>query len=448
MGSEDFSGCASGKSCNDAPDFIQDELSSRFAVRTTWTCRPKTALMDDHPEPSPPANPSAPESNSPQPDQTSSEPAREPLPMPWLTYAICAVCVLIFGYFNLESKSPSFDQVAEFLAPRPVSIWFGAYWGLITPAFVHLAFWHLFFNLWWAKDFGQLLELTLGRLKYLGFVLGSAAVSHGTELAISGQTGIGYSGVVYALFGYAWARRRVEPLYETVTDGKTVQWLLGWAVLCVVLTAAKIWNVANAAHIGGLVFGYCVGAVRIAPRFRGAYAVGLAGVTVLAILSATYLPWSQSWKDRSTIHGFVVLIDKAKSGDATAQFQYGHVLLGFPDRKREGLDWLKKSAEQNFVPAMNGLAWYFATTTNATLRNGGEALKWAKAACDKDGWNEASLVDTLAAAHAELDQWAEAVTNQQKAIALLTAKQRLNTNLWQGFQSRLSRYQNHEKFRE
>ena len=404
--------------------------------------------MNDHSQSSSPLDSSSPELNSSPSEPALPEAPREALPTPWLTYAICAVCVAIFGYLNWELKSGASGSVFDFVVPKSVSIWHGAYWGLITPAFVHLAFWHLFFNLWLAKDLGQVLEPTMGRMRYFAFVLGSAAVSHGTELAFSGQTGIGYSGVVYSLFGYALARRRVQPVYERITDRKTVQWLLGWAVLCVVLTMARVWNVANAAHIGGLIFGYCAGAILVAPRFRVAYGLGLAAVTVLAVLSAVYMPWSRTWRDREAIYGFVVLIDQAKSGDPTAQFQYGHVLLRFQDRKQEGLDWLRKSAQQEFLPAMNGLAWFFATSTNASMRDGAEALKWATAACAKDGWKEANLVDTLAAAHAELDQWNEAVTNQQKAIFLLTAKQRKDTNLWRGFESRLRQYQSHEKFRE
>ena len=404
--------------------------------------------MNDQSDASPQPEPPESQTRSSQPEDGSRSRFGEGWPTPWLTYGIVAVCLSIFGYLNLATGTPSFERVTEFLAPRSVTIWPGAYWGLITPAFVHLAFWHLFFNLWVAKDLGQVMEPVMGRLRFLALVLGSAAASHGTELAISGQTGIGFSGVIYALFGYAMAMRRVEPMFEIITNRRTIQWLLGWAVLCMALTAFKIWNVANAAHFGGLVFGYCVGAARIAPRFRAAYGAALIAVSGLAVLSAFYAPWSPAWKNREDVRNFLRLIGRAHSGDAVAQFQYGEFLLRFGDRKQEGLDLMKMSARKDFLPAMNGLAWVFATSTNASLRNGTEAVKWAAAACAKDDWKDANLVDTLAAAHAEMNQWDEAVKAQERAISLLTVEQKSDAKLASGFESRLRQYRNQEKFRE
>ena len=85
---------------------------------------------------------------------------------------------------------------------------------------------------------------------------------------------------------------------------------------------------------------------------------------------------------------------------------------------------LRKSAEQGFVLAMNDLAWRLATDPRDNVRDGNSALKFAQLACEKDGWATAGYIDTLAAAHAELGQWEQAVAFQQQAIAKANPEER------------------------
>ena len=102
----------------------------------------------------------SPESEASSNPPAASEAVVAPLPTPWLTYAVVGVCTAIFAYLNLAQNTPSFNQVSEILAPSAVSIWTGYYWGLLTSALVHFEIWHFLFNMWWAKDFGKLLEPT------------------------------------------------------------------------------------------------------------------------------------------------------------------------------------------------------------------------------------------------------------------------------------------------
>src|SRR5262245_61685631 len=114
---------------------------------------------------------------------------------PFVTYAVIALCALVFALFNLPGDFST--GLSDALAPNNVQIWHGAVWGLLTSAFVHVAFFHLLFNLLWARDLGSLLEPDMGAMRYLGFVVASAVVSSGWQLLASGSTGIGYSGIVY-----------------------------------------------------------------------------------------------------------------------------------------------------------------------------------------------------------------------------------------------------------
>lgn len=77
---------------------------------------------------------------------------------------------------------------------------------------------------------------------------------------------------------------------------------------------------------------------------------------------------------------------------------------------REALRLLPElSPELPNVTWANNLAWALATNPDARVRNGPEAVAWARKACAADPRPRPSLLDTLAAALAEDGQFAEAI---------------------------------------
>ena len=336
-------------------------------------------------------------------DHEQTEAVAEHHGVPLITYAVIFLCTMLWAYLNFAEDWPYYGEVFSAVAPRGFRIWTGAVWGLVTAAFVHFDFWHILFNMWWAKDFGRMLEPGMGRKKYLLFILCAAVVSSGLQLVFTDQTGIGFSGVVYAMFGFGVVARRVHPQYLEIIDTRIVQWLLGWLVLCIILTYFDVLNIANAAHIGGLVFGLCVGMIFVVRRYVTSCSIVLVLLAATTIVSVTYLPWSEAWRSRHEVLEIIKIEEKARAGDPEAQYVYSNILMSYEKERAEGLSWLRKSAEQGYVPAMNGVAWILATDPAPAVRNGAAALELALQVCEKDGWKSASYIDTLAAAYAETD---------------------------------------------
>ena len=359
-----------------------------------------------------------------------------------VTTMVVAVCVVNFLLVNLVTNHAG-SVVQDILVPGPVAIWTGAVWGLVTPAFVHFAWWHILFNMWWARDFGHLLEPDLGRRRYIGFILIGAIASSGWQLLTTDGTGIGFSGVVYALFGYILARRRSRPAFRDFLRSSTIFWLLGWLVFCVVLTIARVWNVGNAAHIAGLAFGYLLGLARERPRLRVGAVVGLSILFIGVVASCSYMPWSAVWRARHFIRQVDTWRRQAEAGDVRAQAMYGSTLARWPQDRERGMEWLRRAAKAGDAWGTNGLAWWLATAPEDALRNGREAVQWAEK--QYKAYPTANSGDTLAAAFAEADRWEEAIATQERALRDLPTD---STKYADEFRQRLELYKQHKKWRE
>jgi GlpG protein len=94
-----------------------------------------------------------------------------------------------------------------------------------------------------------------------------------------------------------------------VLDARTIQIFVIWLVGCVVATYLKVWEVGNAARIGGLLFGGAVAGsflLRFRPRLIFS---GLVALVVFSIVPLFWCPWSITW-----------LSDKAYNAHAAAQY--------------------------------------------------------------------------------------------------------------------------------
>jgi membrane associated rhomboid family serine protease len=141
-------------------------------------------------------------------------------------------------------------------------------WQVLSYAFLHGNAWHLFFNALMLVQFGPRLELSLGRKRYIQFLLVCTLGAAACQLAVVswmhangyevGPT-VGASGYIYGiLLGWAvlWPRDRLMLLLPPVEMSvRTMVLVFGGIELFMGITGTAQ-GVAHFAHLGGMLFGW------------------------------------------------------------------------------------------------------------------------------------------------------------------------------------------------
>ena len=78
------------------------------------------------------------------------------------------------------------------------------------------------------------------------------------------------------------------------------------------------------------------------------------------------------------------------------------------------------SSRPDLPEALCNIAWIEATSTNATLRNGPDALALSKRACGLTGDKNPNCLRALAVAYAEVGNFEEAIDSAQQVILIFT----------------------------
>ncbi|WP_200955009.1 rhomboid family intramembrane serine protease [Aeromicrobium sp. Root236] len=163
----------------------------------------------------------------------------------------------------------------------------GAYWRLLTSAFLHENILHIAFNMYALYLFGPFVEQALGRVRfiaaYLTMSVGASAFVY--WLSDPGTLTIGASGAIFGLFGMA-----LILLLKAKQDVTTLLVLLG--INAFLSTQG---NISWQGHLGGFVFGCLLGVVfAYAPRERRSQVQALAMVAVwIGIIVAVVLRTQQ-----------------------------------------------------------------------------------------------------------------------------------------------------------
>lgn len=176
------------------------------------------------------------------------------LDRPLLTISLILVSTGVSLYSNFGAQLDPIRGwfITEYLNAGLPEIRGGQLWRLITPIFLHFAWFHLLFNGIWMWQLGSVIERRLGPWDLGVLVVTIGIGSNVAQFLSAGPLFGGLSGVVYGLLGYFWVQGRFNPRFGLVLNNTVVYLMLGWFVLCWV---GIIPNVANWAHTAGLGLG-------------------------------------------------------------------------------------------------------------------------------------------------------------------------------------------------
>lgn len=157
--------------------------------------------------------------------------------------------------FRVQGEYLYFTSLAQGLAE-------GQWWRLVSPMLLHFGVLHLAMNGLWYWELGKRIELRQGPWVLLSLTLLFSLVSNLAQHYVSGPSLFGgLSGVLYGLLGYVWLYQWLAPNpHYSLPKGVLVMMLI-WLVVCLsgVISQLGFGQIANAAHVGGLLIGCLAG---------------------------------------------------------------------------------------------------------------------------------------------------------------------------------------------
>lgn len=160
-----------------------------------------------------------------------------------------------FLKFDASASSRGYIQFLSFQETYNLS---NEWWRLITPMFIHFSFTHLAFNCLWVYVLGSKIELYDGHIKFIFLVVLASIFSNYIQYSFSGPSLFGgLSGVIYAMIGYCMIVELNEKKEKYGLPPAIYLFMIIWLILGFlgILTLFGFGNIANFAHLGGLIFG-------------------------------------------------------------------------------------------------------------------------------------------------------------------------------------------------
>ncbi|WP_295470004.1 rhomboid family intramembrane serine protease [uncultured Pseudomonas sp.] len=168
-----------------------------------------------------------------------------------------AVRWFTFLDFHIYGDYASFVPLADSLAA-------GQWWRLVSPMLIHFGILHLAMNSLWYWELGRRIERRQGGLMLVLLTLVFAAVSNYVQYRFSGPTLFGgLSGVLYGLLGHCWLYQWLAPNPVYHLPRGVLVMMLVWLLVCLsgVVSLLGFGEIANGAHVGGLIIGCVTGLV-------------------------------------------------------------------------------------------------------------------------------------------------------------------------------------------
>ena len=399
------------------------------------------------------------------------------LPPAPATWVLVLVSLAVFAADHLASGGRSSGPVEAWGKLDAQALWGGAWWQVITSAFVHADFDHLARNMVALLVFGYAVEPAIGGRRLLFAYATTAAASSLAELLLEPGVSLGASAAVYGVAGVYLALLWRSPgdRWRWRTIGR--RWL--WTLLTLWFLAGT-WGadgVGYIAHLAGLLAGLWYGTGlpvrRWAPRrMRRALRLRHAGLAVAITATAAVVAvsfWQPGWwlaramsaaraGDWAAAQRHIFAVEACANpdvhSDALTLGLASALCLGHRDslRARELLEpicptlhlavlyrklgdlqsrvppyrereavanyRLALATDPEYAPAMGGLALLRLTAADSTLYDPQEALAMAKRAVAVSRGTDATYFALLAEAHDDCGDSAEAIRCMQEAVRL------------------------------
>ncbi|VVM82670.1 rhomboid family intramembrane serine protease [Pseudomonas fluorescens] len=185
---------------------------------------------------------------------------------------ILLLCLIVGGLTYLGENLQTlrwltfldFQVVGEYIHFTPLadSLAAGQWWRLVTPMLIHFGILHLAMNGMWYWELGRRIESRQGSINLIGLTLLFSLVSNYAQFAWSGATLFGgLSGVLYGLLGHCWIFQLLSPNPAYRLPRGVLAMMLIWLLVCMsgLISVIGFGEIANAAHVGGLLIGCFTG---------------------------------------------------------------------------------------------------------------------------------------------------------------------------------------------
>jgi rhomboid protease GluP len=188
------------------------------------------------------------------------------------------------GLFGMLSPSHASTVLLGSSGARPVQ--WGSWLSVFTAIYLHGSLLHIFFNVWWIRQLGQLADAELGPARFFILFSVSGACGFVASTLMGTPFTLGASGSVLGLLGAMIAFRR----RRGAGGDMLTQQFLRYAVFLFILSFMP--GVDKWAHFGGFLVGYLLGrhfsGIHERPETRREQFLALAlfGVTVLGFILA------------------------------------------------------------------------------------------------------------------------------------------------------------------
>lgn len=187
--------------------------------------------------------------------------------LPWATYTILLIQVIVFGWEILQGGSENISALVAAGAKVNGLVAQGQWWRLITPIFVHIGWQHILINSLTLYFMGQQLEFLYRPLKFIGLYLLSGIGGNLMSFAFGSSASLsaGASTSLFGLFGLYVTLGLIFRKNEVIR-----QWAQQFLLLIILNLGTDIFmgGIDIWGHIGGALTGCLLGFVISVPQMQ------------------------------------------------------------------------------------------------------------------------------------------------------------------------------------